>query len=95
MDFANASRRLDGIAVTGVGGVATVIVAGGVLRIRKGVDPTLNSSQSVSVVRNHKSSGRMEILEPASLVHNAVWKEDTLLSLTTSRSLTFSLQIQP
>ena len=50
MDLANTSRRLDGVAVTGVGGVAKVVVAGGVLRIRKGVDPTLNSSQSVSVV---------------------------------------------
>ena len=85
MDLANASRRLDGIAVTGVGGVATVVVAGGVLRIIKAADPTLNSSQSVSVVCNHKSSGRMEILEPASRVQNAVWKEETLLSLATSK----------
>ena len=50
MDLANAPRRLDGIAVTGVGGVATVVVVGGVLRIIKAVDPTLNSSQLVSVV---------------------------------------------
>ena len=50
MDFASASRRLYGVAGTGVGGVATVVVVGGMLRIRKAVDPTLNSSQSVSVV---------------------------------------------
>ena len=89
MGLANASRRLDGVAVTGVGGVATVVVADGVLRIIKAADPTLNSSQSVSVVCNHKSSGRMAILEPDSLVHNAVWKEETLLSLATSRSFKF------
>ena len=50
MDLANASRRLDGVAVTGVGSVATVVDAGGLLRIIKSADPTLNSSQSVSVV---------------------------------------------
>ena len=48
MDLANASRRLDGIAVTGVGGVATVVVSGGVLRIIKAVDPTLSPSRSLS-----------------------------------------------
>ena len=50
MDLAKASRRLDSVAVTGVGGVATVVVVGCVLRIIKAVDPTLNSSQLVSVV---------------------------------------------
>ena len=50
MDLANASRRLDGVAYTNVGGVATEVVTGGVLRIIKVADPTLNSSQLVSVV---------------------------------------------
>ena len=50
MDLANASCRLDGIAVTGVGGVATVVIVGGMLHLSTAVDPTLNSSQSVSVV---------------------------------------------
>ena len=41
MDLASASHRLDGIAVTGVvGGVATVVVAGGMLRIIKVADLT-------------------------------------------------------
>ena len=60
MDLASASRRLDGVAVTGVDGVATVAVAGGVLRIIKAVDPTLNSSQSVSLAEtiNHLGGWR-------------------------------------
>ena len=43
MDLANASHRLDGAAVTGAGGVATVVVDDGVLLIIKAADPTLNS----------------------------------------------------
>ena len=50
MDLANASHRLDSIAVTGIGGVATVLVTGGMLCIIKAADPSLNSSQLVSLV---------------------------------------------
>ena len=76
MDLANVSRRLVGAVVVAVA-IFGVVGAVGALPIEN--DPALmqNLSQSVSVVCNHWSPGRMKT---ASWSHNAAWKGETFLS---------------